>query len=169
LAESYEGHSKIEIKKLYEAYLEIDTACNLIIEDKKIEKQQKPKVKKEVSKTKIIEKLKYQIRDDNLKVVSINPVDIIGAKELWVFNTKTRKIGKYIAINTLTVKGTHILGFDEEKSIQKTLRKPIETLTEFKATGKVALRKFMDNINSVDIKLTGKINTDILLLKVIKE
>jgi hypothetical protein len=85
--------------------------------------------------------------------VSINPTDIIGAKELWVYNIKSRKVGKYVANEYLElgVKGTSITGFNSNLSVQKTLRKPEEQLKEFKAAGKVQLRKFLDDIKDVDI------------------
>jgi hypothetical protein len=100
-------------------------------------------------------------------LVSINPVEIIGAKELWVYNTKSRKIGKYVASEYLElgVKGTSITGFNENLSVQKTLREPEEQLKEFKAAGKVQLRKFLDDIRAVDIKLNGRINEDVILLR----
>ena len=104
-----------------------------------------------------------------MKLVSINPVDIVGAQELWVYNTKSRKIGKYVAEDmggALSVKGTTITGYNANNSVQKTLRKPLEQLTEFKAAGKVQLRKFIDDIKAVDIKLNGRINEDVILLKV---
>ena len=127
-----------------------------------------PRAKKPTDKVKVVSKLKYLKQDEKLKLVSINPIDIIGSKELWVFNTKTRKIGKYVAgeFAELSVKGTTIVGFDENKSIQKTLRKPEEQLKEFKAAGKVALRKFLDDIKAVDIKLNGRINEETILLKI---
>ena len=103
-----------------------------------------------------------------MKLVSVSPTDIIGASELWIFNTKTRKLGRYVAaeFNTLGVKGTSITGFDEFKSVQKTLRKPEEKLKEFKAANKVALRKFLDEINATDTKMNGRINEETVLLKV---
>ena len=117
---------------------------------------------------KIISKMKFLKQDDKLKLVSINPADVLGAKELWVFNIKTRKIGKYVAaeFQELGVKGTSITGFNESVSVQKTLRKPEEQLKEFKAAGKVQLRKFLEDIKAVDIKLNGRINEDTILLKV---
>jgi len=128
----------------------------------------KPKAKKTVPAEKIVAKLKYKKADEPLKLVSINPADILGAKELWTYNTKSRKLGKYIASEfaDLGVKGTSIVNFDENKSVQKTLRKPIDQLKDFKAAGKVALRKFLDDINAVDTKMNGRINEEIMLLKV---
>jgi hypothetical protein len=127
-----------------------------------------PRAKKSVPAEKLIAKLKFMKSNEPLKLVSINPTDIIGAGELWTYNTKSRKLGKYVAaeFNTLGVKGTTITGFDEFKSIQKTLRKPEEKLKEFKAAGKIALRKFLDDINATDTKMNGRINEEIILLKV---
>ena len=66
----------------------------------------------------------------------------------------------------LGIKGTTITGFNEDLSVQKTIRKPDEKLKEFKIAGKVALRKFLDEINATVIKLNGRINEDTILLKV---
>ena len=128
----------------------------------------KLRVKKAPSKEKVVAKLKYAKDDKALKVVSINPADIVGAAELWVYNTKTRKLGKYVAASyqTLGVKGTSIVGFDTDKSVAKTLRKPEEQLKEFAKAGKVVLRTFIKDIKAVETKLNGRIGTDILLLKV---
>jgi hypothetical protein len=129
----------------------------------------KAAVRKPPQKEKLIAKLKYAKNDTANKLVSINPVDIIGATELWVYNTKTRKLGKYVAEDmggALGVKGTAITGFNESKSVQKTLRKPEVQLKEFLAAGKIELRKFMDNIKATDIKLNGRVNLDTILLKV---
>ena len=129
----------------------------------------KAAVRKPPQKEKLIAKLNYAKNDTTNKLVSINPVDIIGATELWVYNTKTRKLGKYVAEDmggALGVKGTAITGFNESKSVQKTLRKPEVQLKDFLAAGKIELRKFMDNIKATEIKLTGRINLDTVLLKV---
>lgn len=175
LKEGYSHLKKGDVTKILKVYQSIIDACDMIIEQSKAtRKTRKPKQR---SASKLVEKLKYKKSDEKYSAVSINPAEIIGANELWVFNCKTRKLGKYIAQNVdpkglardgsgLSVKGTTILGFDENLSVQKTLRKPEEQLREFKAAGKVALRKFLDQINSVDTKLNGRINVDTVLLKV---
>ncbi len=166
LKEGYAHISKANLKKITAFYAEILSACDMLAQEAKINK--KPRAKKPTDKAKVVAKMKYLKQDDKLKLVSINPQDIIGAKELWVFNTKTRKLGKYVTteFSDLNVKGTTITGFDEFKSIAKTLRKPEDQLKEFKSAGKVVLRKFLDDIKAVDIKLNGRINEDTILLKV---
>jgi hypothetical protein len=103
-------------------------------------------------------------------VASINPADILGASQLWIFNTKTRKLGCYFSIDSsgLSVKGTTLLNFDETKSIQKTVRKPEVVLPSVVSVGKVALRKTLTDINAVDQAMSGRINADTILLRVIK-
>lgn len=166
LKEGYEHLSKANLKKITAFYQEIVSACDMLAQEAKVNR--KPKAKKSVPAEKIVAKLKYSKTNEPLKLVSINPADIIGAQELWVYNIKSRKIGKYVAkeYQTLSVKGTSIIGFNENTSVQKTLRKPDEQLKEFKAAGKVQLRKFLDDIKAVDIKLNGRCNEDTILLRV---
>ena len=166
LKEAYSHLTKVQLRKITAFYQEIVSACEMLAQEAKVNR--KPKAKKAVPAEKIVAKLKYKKADEPLKLVSINPADILGAKELWIYNTKSRKLGKYIASEfaDLGVKGTTITGFDEHKSVQKTLRKPADQLKEFKAAGKVALRKFLDDINAVDTKMNGRINEEIMLLKV---
>ena len=166
LKEAYSHLSKANLKKITIFYQEIVSACDMLAQEAKVNRA--PRAKKSVPKEKLVAKLKYAKSNEQAKLVSINPVDIIGSKELWVYNVKSRKLGKYVAseFNDLGIKGTSITGFDEFKSVQKTLRKPEEQLKEFKACGKVQLRKFLDDIKAVDIKLNGRINEEIILLKV---
>ena len=166
LKEGYSHLSKANMKKITLFYSEILSACDMLAQEAKVNRAPRKTKAKPVEK--IVGKMKFLKQDDKLKLVSVNPADIINAKELWVFNTKTRKLGKYIAaeFQELGVKGTSITGFDEIKSVQKTLRKPEEQLKEFKAAGKVQLRKFLEDIKAVDIKLNGRINEDTILLKV---
>lgn len=175
LKEGYAHLSKAQIKKKVTALQKIIDACNVIIEaSKATRKVRKPKLR---SAAKQIEKLKFKTTDDKYSLASINPAEIVGASELWVFNCKTRKLGKYVAEivdpkgmgrdgSGLTVKGTTIQGFKETESVQKTLRKPDDQLKEFKSAGKVALRTFLEDIKTTDTKLNGRINVDTVLLRV---
>lgn len=166
LKEGYSHISKANLKKITLFYHEILSACDMLMQEAKVNRA--PRKTKAVPKEKLVAKLKYMKSDEKMKLVSVNPTDIIGAQEVWVYNTKSRKIGKYVAkeFAELAVKGTTIINFDEIKSVQKTLRKPEEQLKEFKAAGKVQLRKFLDDIKAVDIKLNGRINEETILLKV---
>lgn len=175
LKEGYAHIKKADIKKLRVAIEELMSALDFVIDSAKATR--KPRKAKPKSATKLVEKLKYLKTDEKFKLASVSPDQIIGASELWVFNVKTRKLGRYVAANIdptgtgragsgLQVKGTSIIGFNEAESIQKTLRKPEEQLKEFKDAGKVKLRKFLDEIKTTDTKLNGRCNPDTVLLKI---
>lgn len=127
------------------------------------------RVKKAPNKQKLVSKVKYAKDNTQYKVASIDPVSIVGATELYVFNVKTRKLGRYVAdshMATLSIKGTTVIGFDTQVSTQKTLRKPERQLPEFTSGSKAAKRKFLNGIKSVEIALNGRLNSDTILLHV---
>lgn len=131
--------------------------------------QKKVRAKHAPNKEKVVSKVKYLKEEKTLKLVSINPVDIIGSQELWCYNTKTRKLYKYVADSVtgpLNIKGTTITGYNESASIGKTLRKPEEKLKEFFKAGKVQLRKFIEDIKATEVAGNGRLNSDTVLLKV---
>jgi hypothetical protein len=166
LKEGYKHLKKADIRKYTEAITSLLEALDFVIEQSNAKR--KPRVAKPKSVDKVVAKLKYLKVDDKYKLTSVNPTEIVGATELWVFNVKTRKLGKYVAEDNqqFQVKGTTLLFFDEQKSIQKTLRKPEEQLKAFKSAGKVALRKFLDDIPTTETKLNGRFNIDTLIIKV---
>lgn len=165
LTEGYKHYKAADFKRVI-AW--IDSLLVALEQYKNVKKAtKKARVKKAPSKEKVIAKLKYAKTDPVLKIVSINPAEIVGAQELWVYNIKTRKLGRYVATayQTLNVKGTSIINFDTDKSTMKTLRKPEEKLKEFAKAGKIQLRKFLDDIKATEAKLNGRISTDVVLLK----
>jgi hypothetical protein len=167
LVEGYSHYKTADFKRIF-AF--IDQILNDIIQYRGVKKAtKKVRAPRSVSKEKVVSKLKYAKEDKTLKLVSVNPADIINSQELWVYNIKTRKLGKYVADSLkgpLNVKGTSITGYDEHKSLTKTLRKPDEKLKEFAKATKVQLRKFIEDIKATETKLNGRINVDTILLRV---
>ena len=165
LREGYSHLTKKDAATYLEALETLMGACDVVIDSSKATR--KPKAKKAPSKEKLIAKVQYKEKDDKLQIVSVNPLELIESTEVWVYNTKTRKLGKYIAEEGqhMQVKGTSLLFYDTTKSVQKTLRKPEETLKEFKKAGKVKLRTFLEEIKTTDIKLNGRLNSDTIILK----
>ena len=128
--------------------------------------QRKPRKKKTLTASRLIKNLKYQQEFTDLKLVSINPEKIIGASELWVFNTKYNRLGVYRAVNSVrgfSVKGCTIEHFDENESVQKTARKPKEALN---ILNKRSLKAMFKNMKTKEQPLTGRINAQTILLGV---
>lgn len=164
--EGYAHMKPADWKRHIAWYEEVLADCTSFSQLKKATR--KNRVKKSPSREKIVSKLKYKAEDTVVKVASINPMQILDAEVLWVYNTKTRKLGKYVADDhqKLGVKGASITNFVESASVQKTLRKPEEQLKTFQKANKVALRKFMSTVKTTETKLNGRINNETILIKV---
>ena len=167
LVEGYSNVKKSCLLRVAKLLDKIITATGMIETVSKA--QRKTRIKKMPSVAKQIANLKYCERHDKTGVASVSPAGIIGASEVWVYNTKYRKLGHYVAQDGsgLSIKGTTIKDFSTA-SVQKTLRKPKIQLKDFMGSGKVKLRKFLGNIKAVDTKLNGRINNNIVILKIVK-
>tara|TARA_R110000787_G_scaffold125642_1_gene236824 strand:- start:1405 stop:2538 length:1134 start_codon:yes stop_codon:yes gene_type:complete len=130
----------------------------------------KTRTKKAPSIEKQIARIQYAKENKELKLVSINPALIIGCNQLWVFNTKYRKLMRYDASGPtgLSIKGTTLQGYDVETSMSKTVRKPNDVLPRVLNGGKIVIRKLMDELNSKSSVPNGRINGDTVLLRVVK-
>ena len=104
-----------------------------------------------------------------MNIVSVDPASIIGKNQLWVYNKKYRKLGVYNADDAsgLTVKGSTIKNFAESTAVAKKLRKPELIIPELLAGGKVFLRGVLNSIKAKESKLTGRINSETILLRVL--
>jgi hypothetical protein len=166
LVEGYSNFTGVKLKRTLAWYdkmfSDVDNYLKLKAQDKK------PRKRKVISADKLVGKLKYLKESKELGIASIKATDIVNAEQVWVFNVKTRKLGRYVAESgsQLSIKGTTILNFDAAQSVAKTLRKPKEQITEMMKAGKVNLRKYLDGIKATSIKLNGRINADTLLLRV---
>ena len=167
LVEGYSNVAKSSLLRVSKLLDSIISAANMVETVSKV--QRKTRKKKAPSVDKLVSNVKYCARFDELGIASVNPAGIIGASEVWVYNTKTRKLGKYVANDAagLTINGTTIKDFSGE-SIAKNLRKPKEQLKDFMGAGKVKLRKFLGEIKAVDVKMNGRLHNDVVILKVIK-
>ena len=172
IKEGYAHLTATQRKQYLEFYEKINTACDTIIETKKTtRKARKPRAR---SKESIIKKLKFQINDSELGIASIHPTEIVHANELWVYNTKTRKLGVYHAKNKdprgmgrdgLMVKGTTIQDFCEDSSVQKTLRKPKEQINNWTGKAKTKFAKAFDELTTSGIKMNGRMNDNTIILQ----
>jgi len=166
--EGYSNFSKPQLKKIIAWCDQVILDCGKIAGE--AVKSRKPRKRKSKTPEQLVAKISVMEEYKELKLKSVPTKDIIGAMQLWVFNTKNRKLGCYHAIDAdgLSVKGSSITNFNESKSVQKTLRKPEATMPEIVKGGKVYLRNALDGIRAVESGLTGRLNADIILVRVVK-
>lgn len=170
LAEYFEDVTDEEINYRVKAYNRVLEDIEAITANKratrKARKKRAPKVEKQVSR------VNYKTNDNDLKVVSVDPANVVGAPALITFNTKTRRVALFVAAKEegLQIQGTTLKGFDPKKSITKTLRKPEEQLNGFRRASNVNRAEVLltKNIRGKVFPVSGRINKDTLLLKVLK-
>jgi hypothetical protein len=169
LQEGYMKFSTEEVETLYDLYSQMVQDC---IDYASVNKTVRKATKKKLpSKEKLLKTFKYQEKDDGFKIASIDPARIIGAVELWTFNTKYKFLTVYRALDRggLSVKGGSIINFDEKNSFRKGVRKPIdEKIQKVLTGGKVILKNLMDNLTTKPAKVLGSVNKTTILLKVIQ-
>lgn len=167
LSEAYQKYSKLQLRKLLSYYDQIINDAIKLSNDSK--QTRKPRKRKSKTPEQLVAKIKILDESKEFKLKSEDSKKIIGATQLWVFNVKTRKLGVYHADDAsgLSIKGSTVLNFTESKSITKTLRKPESILPEIVKGGKVYLRNVMDNINAKEKVLTGRLNSDTILVKIV--
>ena len=117
LVEGYSFLSKTELKKFrdfIQSIIEDCTQLQVVVRKPRVQKAKPPAV--------VVKKLKYQKEFEPLGLKSVLPTDIVGCMELWVYNTKQRKLISYEGADgyALTVKGSKIINFSTTKDRKST-------------------------------------------------
>jgi len=162
LVEGYSFLTKRELKRFADFVDGIVADCQQQVQTAKANRA--PRKRKATSPTKVVSKMKFMKEFPEFKLKSCKPEDILTSTELWVYNTKYRKVTVYKADNgTLSVKGTTILGFDIKNSKTQMLRKPEEFFKGL-SMGKRALNSAIKNLTTKSTTPNGRINEECILL-----
>ena len=128
----------------------------------------KVRKKKPKDKTKLIRNVKFLKEDTALGVVSVDPINLLNCSEVWVFDTKTRKLSKYYSPvgGGITVKGASLVGYEESMSSCRLLRKPEVQIKEFSDLKKNDLTKWYSAVKSKSAPVRARLTATSLILKV---
>jgi hypothetical protein len=162
LVEGYAFLNKRELKRFAEFVEGIVSECQQQVQTAKANRA--PRKRKAQSPTKLVSKMKFLREFVELKLKSCKPEDILTSTELWVYNTKYRKVTVYKSDGgTLSVKGTTIVGFDIKNSKTLMLRKPEEFFKGL-SMGKRALNGAIKSLTTKPTVPNGRINEECILL-----
>lgn len=163
LIEGYSYINKPNARKIVEHLKELLDALQLGATPKKAIRRKKPQEPR-----KIVARLRHTKASPELNIASVNPVDILGSTEVWIYDIKRRRLGIYASKEGggLGVKGTSITGYDPDLSYEKTLRKHEEQLKQFMQMPVKRVHTFVDKIRGKKFKVKTRINPNMLLLKV---
>ena len=162
LVEGYSNFTRRELKKFIGFVEQIIADCQQQVQTAKATRA--PRKRKPVSPAKLTAKVKYLKEFAELGLKSVEPAKIVESSEVWVYNTKYRRIGVYKADGgVLSVKGTTIIGFSVSESKQMTLRKPEEFFKGL-SIGKRALNSALKSLTTKPAVPNGRINEETIIL-----
>lgn len=167
LIEGYSNFTKPELRRLKEFIDSIVAAANKgAMDNKPVRKKRKTKEKPAAL---LVTKVNYMPEYADMNLKSVLPEKIIGALQVWTYNVKTKLLGVYNASNAkgLSIKGTTIQNFEENTSIGKRLRKPEQPIKDVLDGGKIKLRKILPDLKTKESLLTGRLNSDTIILRVL--
>ena len=165
LVEGYSHLTKLQLKNCVKFCETVINDCVSYVQLKKVER--KPRAKKAVSPEKLTRKFKFQREFDELKLTSEPVTKLVNASEAWLYDTAKRRLIHVMAdshVGTFTVKGSAIIGFDAQTTVQKTLRKPAEQIKAVTGGGKPAARKAFAEIKATEVKWNGRGSDNLIIL-----
>lgn len=120
---------------------------------------------KAINAEKVTRNVKHQPQSKELGVVSLAPEQCVGAKCVWVYNTKTRRI-LFFEGDSLSFKGASLTGVT--RSGGKRVRKPEVTIPEIKAaTRNNAMMKY-EALSTEPWLASPRFNDQTIILSVFK-
>lgn len=129
----------------------------------KTKRVMKPRVRK-IDPVKMTKNVKYLKRCDDLKIDGLKPMNIIGKKKVYLFDTKYRRLTRLVSSSEqgFMFSGTSYQNIDLEKSVSKTLRKPADVLKA--GMGIRELDRAFGLVKAKENSLTGQRSNDNLLI-----
>jgi len=170
IKEGYSYLTTSEQKRIQRMYKKVLDTLEARSQQKRQRATRKKKVK---TPTQLVSKVQYLASTTEYGgLSSVDPEKIIGANRVILFNIKYRQYTIVEAENDqigLTVKGTTIQNIDETKSSSKRVRETyLKSLLGTTAKqGIRAIRKEFNGIKAKDSAVTGRLNKDTLILKVL--
>ena len=167
LKEGYSNFSKPQLKRFKELLDTIVSETNRMVTDNKpIRKKRRVKEK---PASVVVSKMKYLKEFQELNLKSVAPEKIVGASQVWTYNTKTKLLSVYNADNAkgITVKGSTLQNYNDQTSIGKRLRKPEVVLKDLLDAGKVKLKRILPDLTTKESTLTGRMNDDTIIVRIL--
>jgi len=127
----------------------------------------KTRVKGPRAADKQVARVQYKVEDNDFKLVSIPPIQIVGRARLYTFNTKSRVLTEYVTTvaNGFEVSGTSIKNFDQVSSRAVKLRKPDDFIPLILNKTPLQIDKEWKTLTTKSSVPNGRLNKDTILLR----
>jgi len=129
------------------------------------------KVKGPRSADKQVARVQYRKEDNDFKLVSVPPIQVVGKTRLYTFNVKTRTLCEYVTgdVNGFEISGTSIKNFDKVNSRKTKLRKPDDFISIVQSKTPLQISKEWDKLTTKSSVPNGRLNKDTILVRVLNK
>ena len=130
----------------------------------------KPRVTKVKPPVMQVARIKFKKEDTELGLKSVNPSEMVGASQVWVYNVKYKRLAAYRSdsVQGIQVKGSTLQNYDPDMSECRSIRRPEAFLKVLLDASKVKLRKLLSDLTTKGYDVTGRINDECIIVRVIK-
>ena len=130
----------------------------------------KPRVAKAKPPVVQVARIKFKKEDTELGIKSVNPSEMVGASQVWVYNVKYKRLAAYRSdsVQGIQVKGSTLQNYDPDMSECRSIRRPEAFLKVILDASKVKLRKLLSDLTTKGYDVTGRINDECIIVRVIK-
>ena len=148
--------------------------CAFIVDIEKYTQFKKANRKPRVTKAKPpavqVARIKFKKEDTELGIKSVNPSEMVGASQVWVYNVKYKRLAAYRSdsVQGIQVKGSTLQNYDPDMSECRSIRRPEAFLKVLLDASKVKLRKLLSDLTTKGYDVTGRINDECIIVRVIK-
>lgn len=168
ITEAYSHTSKAQLYAQVKYLLRLIDGCEKFVGN--VRKVRKPRLVKRKSTVQLLKHFACLKEYDKLRLVSANPEQIFGATQMFTLNTSNMVMTMFVAKEGgFSVNRTAIINYDPEKTVSKRVgRKLDEVLNIINLGSKKARSTVLDQVSSDFIKSTDRINSQTLIVKIVK-
>lgn len=167
LTEAYSHLEDFRIRRILDFY---DGLFESLVKVRATRKATGPRRKKTTEE--LVKKVAYQLSCKLGKEVyeSFSPKSIIGAREIWILNTKYNNLTRFVAEDTegLQITGTSIRNYDRDESMGKKIKKPEQWVNYLRAAKVPDLRHVMEKLRSTEQVPSTRLNDVTFLIRVVR-
>lgn len=166
LVEGWSNYNKVQLRAIEKFCETVINDCSAYLQIRKIEA--KPRKVKKVSPEQRARKFRYLPELPELDVKGLPATSLVDCAEAWLYDSKKRKLIHVVAdghVGRFTIKNNMLIGISPADTLQKTLRRPAETVKAIMAAGKPAARKIFTDLSTVETQFNGRGSEHIVVLR----
>lgn len=166
LVEGWSNYNKVQLRAIEKFCEAVINDCSAYVQIKKVEAR--PRRTKKVSPEQRARKFRCAMELEEFGVKGLPATSLVDCAEAWLYDAKKRKLIHVVAdghVGRFTIKNNMLIGISPADTLQKTLRRPAETVRAVVAAGKPAARKIFNDLSTTETQFTGRGSEHIVILR----